>query len=123
LGSLYSSLGGATLGNNQPLALPRGLLQSQGPELCLAYDPVFGYVPRHIPRRFPERPYAPRRPLDPCPDPVYVHERVTVFLSMARLLMHSPVPHHVSEHEGGLARDLVRVQVYKRDEVAHYTHS
>jgi hypothetical protein len=38
-------------------------------------------------RRFPERPHAHRRPLDPCPDPVYLRERVTVFILMARLLM------------------------------------
>jgi hypothetical protein len=54
---------------------------------------------------------------------VYVHKRVTVFLSMARLLIHSLVPYHVSKHEGRLARDLVQVQVHKRDKVAYYTHS
>lgn len=38
-------------------------------------------------RLFPEHPHAHRWPLDLCPDSMYFRERVTVFLSMARLLM------------------------------------
>jgi hypothetical protein len=90
--------------------------QSQGPELRLAR------VPRHTPRRFPERPHAHRRPLDPCPDPVYLHEHMTVPIrGWVVDVDHSPIPHHVSELEIGLACDLVQVQVHKRDEVANHT--